>query len=104
MSNKLNNLAIRVYLALQKLERGDADSSGSTLRTVGIVALVLLVVAVLGVAIYSAANSAATNISSGSFTLRQAAKRSCINYIASAGEQRDALKSKAYFFTKSEIS
>jgi len=68
MSNKLNNLAIRVYLALQKLERGDADSSGSTLRTVGIVALVLLVVAVLGVAIYSAANSAATNINKTSFT------------------------------------
>ena len=67
MSNKLNNLAIRVYLALQKLERGDADSSGSTLRTVGIVALVLLVVAVLGVAIYAAANTAAANINKASF-------------------------------------
>ena len=70
MSNKLNNLAIRVYLALQKLERGDADSSGSTLRTVGIVALVLLVVAVLGFAIYAAANSAASNINSASFKFK----------------------------------
>ena len=70
MSNKLNNLAIRVYLALQKLERGDADSSGSTLRTVGIVALVLLVVSVLGFAIYSAANSAATNMNTASFTFK----------------------------------
>ncbi len=72
MSNKIYDLSIRAWSAVEqfktRLERGDADSSGSTLRTVGIVALVLLVVAVLGVAIYSAANSAATNINKTSFT------------------------------------
>ena len=67
MFNKLNDFAIRVYLAIKQLERGDADSSGSTLRTVGVVALVLIVVAVLGVAIFSAANSTAGNIKAGSF-------------------------------------
>ena len=30
---------------VQKLERGDADSSGSTMRTAGVVALILLIFA-----------------------------------------------------------
>jgi hypothetical protein len=72
MSSKLYDLSIRAYLAIeelkQKLERGDADSSGSTLRTVGVVALVLIVVAVLGFGIYIAANNASTTIAAGNFS------------------------------------
>jgi hypothetical protein len=34
-----------------RLERGDADSGGSTLRTLGVVTLVVLVVAAIGAAI-----------------------------------------------------
>lgn len=74
MYQKLYTLATIAYLIqndpvafVKNLERGDADSSGSTLRTVGIVALVLLVVAVLGVAIYGAAKTTAANINSASF-------------------------------------
>ncbi|HEY3289354.1 MAG TPA: hypothetical protein VGK87_04425 [Anaerolineae bacterium] len=74
MSAKLYDLSIRTWFAVEqlkaKLERGDADSSGSTLRTVGIVALVLLVVAVLGVAIYGAANTTAANINKASFNFK----------------------------------
>ncbi|HEY3289334.1 MAG TPA: hypothetical protein VGK87_04325 [Anaerolineae bacterium] len=70
MKDEINLFMLRVYLALKDLERGDADSSGSTLRTVGIVALVLLVVAVLGVAIYGAANTTAANINSASFNFK----------------------------------
>ena len=71
MFSKLQDLSIKAYIAktnlIEKLERGDADSSGSTLRTVGVVALVLIVVAVLGIAIYGAASNAAGNINSASF-------------------------------------
>ena len=74
MYNKLYNALVVAYIIqsdpiafVKSLERGDADSSGSTLRTVGIVALVLLVVAVLGAAIYSAAKTTAGNIKSASF-------------------------------------
>ena len=74
MSSKIYDLSIRTWFAVEqlktRLERGDADSSGSTLRTVGIVALVLLVVAVLGFAIYAAANTAAANINSASFKFK----------------------------------
>ena len=40
------------------LERGDADSSGSTLRVMGVVAIVLAVVALLGSAVFHVANTA----------------------------------------------
>ena len=40
------------------LERGDADSSGSTLRVMGIVVIVLAVVALLGSAVFNVANTA----------------------------------------------
>lgn len=76
MKNKFGNLSTVVWLAameakrdpvafLRRLERGDADSSGSTLRTVGIVALVIAVVGVLGAAVYSAATSVAGKIGTG---------------------------------------
>ncbi|HEY3289332.1 MAG TPA: hypothetical protein VGK87_04315 [Anaerolineae bacterium] len=43
-------------------ERGDADSSGSTLRVMGVVALVLAVVAVLGAAAFNVANTAVVQL------------------------------------------
>ena len=52
---------------VQKLERGDADSSGSTLRTIGIVVLVLSVVMIIGVAVIAAANDASSKIGAASF-------------------------------------
>ncbi|MCL4505274.1 MAG: hypothetical protein M1434_12130 [Chloroflexi bacterium] len=78
MFSKLQDLSVNAYLAvadaktnlIEKLERGDADSSGSTLRTVGIVALVLLIVAVLGYAIYTAAGGAANSINATSFNFK----------------------------------
>lgn len=55
MSTKLYAMTVNTYFILQqlkdyvrKLERGDADSSGSTLRTAGIVFLVIAVVVTLG--------------------------------------------------------
>lgn len=59
---KSNPLAL-----VRKLEHGDADSSGSTLRTVGIVLLVVLVVGALGYAVMTAANGAAGSINTASF-------------------------------------
>ena len=44
------------------LESGDADSSGSTLRTVGIVALVLAVVGLLGTTVFHVANLAVVQL------------------------------------------
>ena len=52
---------------VSKLERGDADSSGSTLRTVGIVVLVVAVIAAIGAAVMSAANGAAGKINMTTF-------------------------------------
>ncbi len=64
-------IAVEDPLALvRKLERGDADSSGSTLRTVGIVVLVVAVIAVLGGAVILAANGAAKSINSTSFNFK----------------------------------
>ena len=42
-----------------RLERGDADSGGSTLRTLGVVTLIVLVVGIIGVAILLKANESA---------------------------------------------
>jgi hypothetical protein len=52
---------------IQKLERGDADSSGSTLRTIGIVVLVLSVVMIIGAAVILASRDAASKIGAASF-------------------------------------
>jgi hypothetical protein len=76
MFTNLYNLSGRAFVAIedfkgntmalvQKLERGDSDSAGSTLRTIGIVALVLLVVAAIGAAVMIAARGAAGKISAG---------------------------------------
>ena len=71
MYNKLYTAMVVTYVALDelrnKIERGDADSSGSTLRTVGIVALIVLVITVLGLAVYGAASNAAGKINSTTF-------------------------------------
>lgn len=45
------------------LEHGDADSSGSTLRTAGVVFLVVAVLIIIGGAIFTLANNVANNIS-----------------------------------------
>ena len=50
---------------VQKLERGDADSSGSTIRTAGVVALVLVIFAVIAAAVAGLADTAASGISGG---------------------------------------
>jgi membrane protein YqaA with SNARE-associated domain len=59
MFTKLYNTSAKAYVAVadlrKQLERGDADSSGSTLRTAGVVVLVLAVVAAIGAAVAIAA-------------------------------------------------
>ena len=78
MFNKLNNSLTKTAVmiadvkrnpvaALQKLERGDADSGGSTLRTLGVVTLIVVVVGIIGAAILTAANTVGSAISTGSF-------------------------------------
>lgn len=82
MASRLGQLVTGIWLAateavrdpaelLRRLERGDADSSGSTLRTLGIVILVVLVVGVIGTAVYAAAGVIAGKINSASFTFGQ---------------------------------
>ena len=59
MLNETTHLIIRTSIGINnlkdrfvtRLERGDADSGGSTLRTLGVVTLVVLVVAAIGLAI-----------------------------------------------------
>ena len=46
------------------LERGDADGSGTSLRLMGVIALVLAVVAILGSSAFSVANSALNQLGS----------------------------------------
>ena len=45
--NSMANAYIAAYDLQRKLERGDADSSGSTMRTAGVVALILLIFGVI---------------------------------------------------------
>lgn len=82
MASRLGPLVTGIWLATasamrdpvalaRRLERGDADSSGSTLRTLGIVILVVLVVGVIGTAVYAAAGVIAGKISSASFSFGQ---------------------------------
>ena len=54
-------------VGLKRLERGDADSSGSTLRTMGIVLLVIAVVSLIGGAVYAFATNVAGTISGASY-------------------------------------
>ena len=69
MFNNLYLKAAMVRMALenpvefvQALERGDADSSGSTMRTLGVVILILSIFAVIAVAVRAAAAQAAAGI------------------------------------------
>ena len=75
MSSKFYAMTVNAYVYLnnlmdyvKKLERGDADSSGSTLRTMGIVLLVVAVVLVIGTAVLLAARSVAGSINATTFT------------------------------------
>jgi hypothetical protein len=69
MFNNLYLKAAMVRMALEnpaelvkQLERGDADSSGSTMRTLGVVTLILIIFAVIAAAVTAAANQAAVGI------------------------------------------
>ena len=46
----------------KKLQRGDADSSGSTMRTAGVVALVLVIFAAIAAAVANLANATGDKI------------------------------------------
>ena len=79
MSDKFYALTVNAYVYLtnlmdyvKKLERGDADSSGSTLRTMGIVLLVLLVVSLIGAAVYYAGGQVSDRIRAANFTFTTA--------------------------------
>ena len=52
---------------VQKLERGDADSSGSTMRTAGVVALVLVIFAAIAAAVSTLATATAGDIAAPAF-------------------------------------
>jgi hypothetical protein len=54
----IRNLPVLVH----KLECGDADSAGSTLRSIGIVILVLLIVTLVGVSVANSAGLLASTI------------------------------------------
>jgi hypothetical protein len=72
MLNKINGYVILALLDAQelqaKLERGDSDSAGSTLRTLGIVILVVAVVALIGAAVYAAATVISGKITGTTFS------------------------------------
>ena len=74
MFNNLYLKAALVRMALDNpaefvkaLERGDADSSGSTMRTAGVVALVLAIFLAIGAAVFALSNSTAGKISTPAF-------------------------------------
>ena len=74
MPKRFMSTAIGVYVYLmclhyyaQKMEQGDADSSGSTLRTMGVVLLVIAVVTLIAGAVYVYATRVATTIGSTTF-------------------------------------
>ena len=60
VNNPMGNL-------VQKLERGDADSSGSTMRTAGVVALVLVIFAAIAAAVSTLATATAGDIAAPAF-------------------------------------
>jgi hypothetical protein len=71
MSSKFYAVTANAYVywmnLLKKLERGDADSSGSTLRTMGVVILILAVVLLIGGAVWWAAGQVNTEIRGANF-------------------------------------
>ncbi len=74
MFTRFYTYTVNAYMLLQnlseyvkKLEHGDSDSSGSTLRTMGIVLLVVAVVLIIGIAVLAASHLIANNISSTTF-------------------------------------
>ncbi len=75
MQSKLYTAMVMAYVKLaemrRQLERGDADSSGSTLRTVGVVVLIVAVILMLGAAVYTAASGAAGQINAATFDFGQ---------------------------------
>ena len=62
---------VRSYLAMQqlraKLERGDSDSAGSTMRTMGIIVLVIAVVLLIGAAVMTAGGTVAGELAGNPF-------------------------------------
>ncbi len=75
MQSKLYTAMVMTYVKLaemrRQLERGDADSSGSTLRTVGVVVLIVAVILLLGTAVFAAAGGAANSINAATFDFGQ---------------------------------
>ena len=74
MTDKINDFTVNAYTCVnnlmddvKKLEYGDADSSGSTLRTMGIVLLVVAVVLIIGGAILAYALRVSTTIGATSY-------------------------------------
>jgi hypothetical protein len=57
---------------VKKLEHGDADSSGSTLRTLGIVILVVLIVGIIGYAVQVKGAEASATIIGTQYDFTQA--------------------------------
>ena len=70
MLDKVNGSILMVYFSaieqLAKLERGDADSSGSTLRTAGIVALILVIFGLVATAVVALATDTSGKITTPS--------------------------------------
>ncbi len=60
----LANPAATARALAARLERGDADSAGSTLRTIGVVMVVAAVLSVVGIAVKAAGARAGTCIDS----------------------------------------
>ena len=78
MINKINNTLTKTAILIadvrtnpiammKKLQRGDADSGGSTLRTLGVVTLIVVVVGLIGAAILTASKTVSNAINTSSF-------------------------------------
>ncbi len=52
---------------VQRIERGDADSSGSTMRTAGVVALVLIIFGAVATAVVILANATGAKVTTPAF-------------------------------------
>lgn len=63
----LDDIAANPTALVKKIERGDADSSGSTMRTAGVVALVLVIFLAIGAAVAALASGTAGKISTPGF-------------------------------------
>ena len=78
MTNKINSALTKTAILIadvrtnpvammKKLQRGDADSGGSTLRTLGVVTLIVVVVGIIGAAILAASRTVSNAINTSSF-------------------------------------